>query len=122
MGIELMSLGKRGIARTDTVVADEGSPTFATPDSPASKKPKTKREKIAYATTTVLRSLDEVGDQSSVPLINSPRSASFHTRKVLQQQLQKEKQTITPEIQNAKAVLALLARAFTEIEGYDYSV
>jgi len=122
MGIELMSLGKRGIARTDTVVADEGSPTFATPDSPASKKPKTKREKIAYATTTVLRSLDEVGDQSSVPLINSLRSASFHTRKVLQQQLQKEKQTITPEIQNAKAVLALLARAFTEIEGYDYSV
>lgn len=71
------------------------------PDSPPRKKQRTtgvKRDKIAYSTTTVLRSLDGDGETATVPLMASLRSASFHTKKVLQQQLQKEKQRTTPEI------------------------
>ena len=137
--------------RTDTVALPDGEVLLSVEeddeveeDVPPTKKTKVthKREKIAYATTTVLRSLDEAGDQAdATPLLNSLRSASFHTRKVLQKQLQQEKKKQTPEIivsiklfiffhskfnqiflQLAKKVLGLLAKSFVEIDGYEYEI
>jgi hypothetical protein len=149
----MSSLGKRKapLERTGTlaVVDDEAglttTDTFLEPDEPASKKAKpAPREKLKYATTTVIRSLDGSG-ASSVSLMSTLRSASFHTRKVLQQQLLTEQKKVTPEVQVsiqvlfsiisflvftkslllkqlAKKVLGMLAKNFVEVDGYDYEV
>ena len=93
-----MSGNKRSaLSRTETVAIDVDELEM----SPPRKKQRTakpKREKIAYSTTTVLRSLDGEGEASEAPLMSSLRSASFHTRKVLQQQRQREQKKQTPEI------------------------
>jgi len=126
----MSSLGKRKapLERTGTFAVDPDDPdatvpsseTFLEPEEPAAKKAKPgSREKLKYATTTVIRSLDGSG-ASSVSLMSTLRSASFHTRKVLQQQLLNEQKKITPEVKLAKKVLGLLAKSFVEVEGYDY--
>lgn len=87
---------RKQLPRTETVQL-EAEENF---EEPPLKKQKVgpKREKIAYSTTTVLRSLDGDGETPDAPLMSTLRSASFHTRKVLQQQLKNEKKKQTPEI------------------------
>ena len=104
---------EKSLLRTDTVLllndpalcdsdlSDEEKETTPV-HSPAKKKVKIASEKkgkgkLNYATTTVLRTLDEDGED--VPLVNTLRTASFHTKKILKQQLLREKKAVTPEQQ-----------------------
>lgn len=76
------------------------------------------RKALSYATTAVIRSLDEAGpvyDQR--PMAHSLRSASFHTRKAIMKQKVKEE---TEEHSLARRCLHLLATSFTPREDYDY--
>ena len=91
--------------RSDTVLQESPhDESDKEEDSPTKKKQKVGK-KLSYSTTTVLRTLDEEGED--IPLVKTLRSASFHTKKVLKQQLLKERKAVTPEQQVLYKILYL---------------
>jgi len=108
---------RAALARTDTIALSPGG----SDDEPPTKRTKAgkKRGQIAYSTTTVLRSLDEAGTTPAVSLVHSLRSASIHTRAILQQQLDKQKPPSDEELL-ARRVLSVLNKHFKEVAKYAY--
>lgn len=75
---------------------------------------------LTYATTTVMRQLDEDGTEArSVPMVSNMRGMSMATLKVLQSG-HKSRAQMTQEQKIAREIINLLKNEFLPVEDYAY--
>eukprot|EP01096_Ripella_sp_DP13-Kostka_P013958 TRINITY_DN617_c1_g1_i1.p1 TRINITY_DN617_c1_g1~~TRINITY_DN617_c1_g1_i1.p1 ORF type:complete len:533 (+),score=182.46 TRINITY_DN617_c1_g1_i1:26-1600(+) len=122
---------RESLSRTDTIAlgsqdGDDAEVIISSDEearSPSRKRPRTNEVQaspMTYATTTVMRQLDEDGSEAqSVPMVSNMRAASMATRQVLQSGHNNRIKT-TPEQKIAREILTLLKHEFLPVEDFSY--